>query len=147
LAFRVIAFGKLATRSPLGLVAEEYARRIQQYTVFELLELKPVKATTAQLALSKEAALLEPYLPATFMVLDAQGQQYTSLNLAKWLGQEAHHTFIIGSAWGLAPKIKARARSALALSSLTMPHELARVVLLEQLYRVLTIQAGHPYHH
>jgi len=81
------------------------------------------------------------------VLLDERGQALTSPQLAEWI--EAHQpcTFVIGGAYGVHPAVAARAQARLSLSRLTLPHQLVRIVLLEQVYRAMTILHGHGYHH
>jgi len=86
-------------------------------------------------------------LPAkreAWIVLDEKGRSMTTMQFAALLKSEA--TFLIGGADGLPDEVKAAARLVLRLSSLTLPHALAQVVLLEQIYRAATVLTGHPYH-
>ena len=86
-------------------------------------------------------------LPArkeAWIALDEKGQSMTTTQFAALLKAEA--TFLIGGADGLPDSVKQDARLLLRLSSLTLPHALAQVVLLEQIYRAATILTGHPYH-
>jgi len=82
--------------------------------------------------------------------LDERGAQVSTRELATWLGARmqdgADLAFVIGGPDGLAPAVLARSRYTLALSRLTLPHALARVLLTEQLYRAHSILRGHPYH-
>ena len=84
------------------------------------------------------------------VALDERGKEYTSVELARrveaWLGGGRDVALVLGGSDGLAPEVLARAGEKLALSRLTLAHRLARVVLLEQLYRALTIVRGEPYH-
>lgn len=84
------------------------------------------------------------------IALDEQGVDWTTAHMARQLGQwrdaSEHVSFLIGGPDGLSEELKARARLRLRLSSLTLPHSLARVVLVEQLYRVWSILGNHPYH-
>jgi len=84
------------------------------------------------------------------VALDPQGKEFTSEEFAAWLsrrGEEARPlTFLLGGHLGLDEAVLSAANERVALSRLTLTHELTRLVLLEQLYRALTIKAGHPYH-
>lgn len=87
---------------------------------------------------------------AVMVLLDAAGRQWTSAEFAKWLGEQRDGgvrelVFLCGGASGFPEEIRALAKTKLALSSLTTSHELARVMLAEQIYRGFTILAGHPY--
>jgi len=95
--------------------------------------------------------LLAAVQPADHViVLDERGRELTTQELAAWLAtrmqQGADITFLIGGPDGLAPEVLARSNFRLALSRLTLPHALARVLLSEQLYRAHCILANHPYH-
>lgn len=94
----------------------------------------------------KDAKRLRAALPrsARLVVLDERGRDYTTRQFAALL--DAETAFVIGGAEGLDPAIKDAAAVLLRLSALTLPHALAQVVLLEQLYRAATLLSGHPYH-
>ena len=82
------------------------------------------------------------------IALTEEGTQFTSLSLAKLLEETGSQklAFVIGGANGLSPKVKTLAKHTISLSPLTFPHEIARLILLEQLYRTQTIHQGSPYH-
>jgi len=89
---------------------------------------------------------------AFLVVLDEKGEQWTSVDLAFELGElfqkpVGEIVFLVGGAFGIADSIKEMAGRCLSLSKLTLPHQLARVLTLEQLYRALTILKNVPYHH
>ncbi len=95
--------------------------------------------------------LLAQTPPKTYVVaLDPQGQEFTTAEFAAWLTKREEQSrplaFLIGGHWGLSEAVLAAADEHLSLSRLTLTHELARLILLEQLYRALTIKMGHPYH-
>ena len=100
----------------------------------------------------KEGERLQARIPPRSWVvaLDPKGREFTTEEFAAWLGQREELarplTFLIGGHWGLSDQILAVADERLALSRLTLTHEMARLILLEQLYRALTIKMGHPYH-
>jgi 23S rRNA (pseudouridine1915-N3)-methyltransferase len=101
----------------------------------------------------REAALLLAAIPksAVIVTLDERGKSLTSRQFADLLGNWRDHgeqevAFLIGGADGLDPALVAKARLTLSLSAMTWPHLLARVMLLEQLYRAWSLQTGHPYH-
>jgi 23S rRNA (pseudouridine1915-N3)-methyltransferase len=124
----------------------EYARRMPPEIRVELAELKPGK-TRADEGKRMLAALPEG---ATLLALDERGKsvstQGLSVMLAGWMRDGSHPAFAIGGADGLADAVKERADKLLSLSALTLPHQLVRVVLAEQLYRAWSILARHPYH-
>lgn len=87
----------------------------------------------------------------TLVLLDERGKQFSSEALARWLGEQRvegrqHVIFALGPADGWSKPDRERAGVLLSLGPMTLPHELARVVVSEQLYRAFTILAGHPYH-
>jgi 23S rRNA (pseudouridine1915-N3)-methyltransferase len=101
---------------------------------------------------TKEGERLQAQIPprAWVVALDPRGQEFTTEAFAAWLGQREELArplaFLIGGHWGLSEAVLAAADQRLALSRLTLTHEMARLILLEQLYRALTIKMGHPYH-
>jgi len=132
LKLQVFYIGKPRSR-PLNQAGAEYVRRLGRYCRFEMTELKA------------EASLKDN--PKTLHVaLDPEGESLSSEQLARLLesaGQDV--AFYIGGAEGFSAKFKKSADRSLSLSKMTLPHELARVMLLEQLYRAFTILGGHPY--
>lgn len=147
----------VGTRMP-GWVDEafaEYAKRMPRKARVELVEVRPEPrrpgAAAAQL-LAAEARRLRAALPSrcTTVALDERGRAFTTAELAgrleRWLAGGADVAFLIGGPDGLDPALKGEAALAMRLSSFTLPHGLARVVLVEQLYRALSILDGLPYH-
>ena len=133
----------------------EYTRRMPPEIRVELLELKPGerpagKAAGKAMATEGERILAAVPQGSLLLALDERGKAVTtqglSVMLAGWMQDGANPVFVIGGADGLDDTVKARADKILALSALTLPHGLVRVVLAEQLYRAWTILARHPYH-
>jgi 23S rRNA (pseudouridine1915-N3)-methyltransferase len=133
----------------------EYTKRMPRESRIELVELKPEKrggGKSTQQILDAERERIVSALPqgARFVVMDERGESWTTQRLAQaitgWQQQGGDVAFIIGGADGLHDDIKRRAEKMLALSAMTLPHGLARVLLSEQLYRAATIIQGHPYH-
>lgn len=124
----------------------EYTRRMPPEIRVELTELKPDK-TRADEGKRMLGALAEG---AMLLALDERGKavstQGLAVMLAGWMRDGSHPVFAIGGADGLGDDVKARADKLLSLSALTLPHQLVRVLLAEQLYRAWTILARHPYH-
>ena len=138
---RFLMLGK-TRRAEVRTLLDDYLRRLRPYAEVELSEVAPSPA-----ALRKVKA--DP--AALWVLLDAGGKQYTSPQLAKWLaGLRDRGTrevvFLCGDDAGFPAEWRAKAHTQLSLSAMTLPHELARVVLAEQLYRAFTILARHPYH-
>ena len=133
----------------------EYAKRFPTEWPFELAELKPEKRAanrSAEIVLAAEAARIRPQVPkqAVLIALDERGEQLTTRGLSEqlsgWSREAPCATFVIGSADGLDAALKAQAQLRLGLSRLTLPHGLARIFLVEQLYRAVSLLSGHPYH-
>lgn len=135
--------------------AVEYAARLKRYGPFELVELPPSKKGGKDALRAREEegeALLAKLSPRDqIVVLDERGKEFTTDQFCKELIVEPGNrgrdvAFLIGGAEGHSDAVRAKASPLLALSKLTLPHRLARVVLLEQLYRAYTIVRGEPYH-
>jgi len=148
---RVIAVGK--DRSGLYAPAvSEYTRRIERYVRFELVELSDSgKRGGGRTRQEKgESALARIGASDHVVALDELGVERDSMEFARcierWLGAGRDVAFLIGGAEGLSPPVLARANERLALSRMTLAHRLARLVLVEQLYRAMTIVRGEPYH-
>ena len=134
---------------------EEYTKRMPPEMRIVLRELKaePRSASkSAEGVMATECERIEAALPkgALLVVLDERGRDLTTMALAEhmkaWRGEGRDVAFVIGGADGLAPELKTRAGLMLRLSSLTLPHGMARVILAEALYRAVTVLSGHPYH-
>jgi len=129
----------------------EYAGRLKHVAPVELVELKESARSGAQAKADEGERLLEAAGErAVLVALDERGKTLTSVELAQWLGRHLGTSplvsFVIGGDEGLADEVRAKAQLTLSLSKLTLPHRLARLVLLEQLYRAFTIVRGEPYH-
>lgn len=154
----LICMGKCKEKFYIA-AAEEYAKRMKGYCAFQLLELPeyrlPENPSPAEIAqgLAREAEVIKKAIPkgAWFCVLTPEGKLQSSEELAGTLqsvknaGKSAA-CFLIGSSFGMDPEIKQMADFRLSMSKMTFPHHLARVMVLEQLYRAESIQAGSKYH-
>ena len=150
---RVVALGQ---RMPGWVTAGfgEYAKRLPREWSFELVEIKPEprdRGRTREQILEAEGTRVTAACSGCRVVaLDERGTALTTRELAAQLARRLRGgddiAFVIGSADGLAPGIKARADAVVALSALTLPHGLVRVLLAEQLYRAHSLLTGHPYH-
>lgn len=149
---RVLAIGR--DRSGLFAPAvDEYLGRLARTLKVELVELPEARkyAGTPQAREEEGATLLGALRKGEKVVaLDERGEQPTSLELARrvarWQERGQDVALLLGGADGLAPAVLEQAAERLSLSRLTLPHRLARLVLLEQLYRAATILRGEPYH-
>lgn len=135
---------------------EFYRRRLRRYNPFEYLELPETKGKISSIALQKQAEsehLLKAIDSTSYVVaLDEYGQNMTSPQFAGWMQQQMNQStrrlvFCIGGAYGHGEALLARANLKLSLSSMTFPHDLARLIFVEQLYRAFTILRKEPYHH
>lgn len=133
----------------------EYIKRMSYDLTVNLIEIKPEKRINGkpvEQLLQAESQRIRASLPlhCQIKVMDEGGQQWTTRRLAnemqEWMGQGDTVAFVIGGADGLHDDIKHSASESIALSKLTLPHGLARVLLAEQLYRALSIIKNHPYH-
>jgi 23S rRNA (pseudouridine1915-N3)-methyltransferase len=151
---RVIAVG---TRMPEWVDAgcEEYLHRLRSSMPVKLQEIPVASrrgASTPAHAIASETRALLATLSEdeTVVALDERGKQWSTLEFAKWLGEQQHQgsdlAFVIGGPDGHGQGLLKRAQHSWSLSRLTLPHGLVRVVLAEQLYRAATVLAGHPYH-
>jgi 23S rRNA (pseudouridine1915-N3)-methyltransferase len=138
---RLVMLGKTRRQETRALV-DDYVARIRHYAEIEVHELREA-APTAMRKLKIEPS-------AAVVLLDAAGKQFTSQQFARWLGDLRDRgarelVFLCGDAEGFPGELRASAKQKISLSTLTMPHEFARVVLAEQIYRAFAILAGHPY--
>lgn len=131
--------------APAEALAAEYLERAARYVPCTAEAFSSEAALFT--ALERQAGRTSPHL----ILLDARGKALTSEEIATHLGRLRDSgtqtvVFAIGPADGWSPEARARASLVLSLGAITLPHELARAVLAEQIYRALTILAGHPYH-
>ena len=153
MSVRVVALGH---RMPAWVSAgyDEYARRLPREWALRLIELKPGPRdrgrTVSQILAAEGVRLAAACAGAAIVVLDERGSLWTTRqladNLQQWRDARADVAFVIGSADGLDAGFKRSAVARVALSAMTLPHGLVRVVLAEQLYRAASLLAGHPYH-
>ncbi len=145
---RVLSIGK--DRSGLFQpIVDEYGGRLKHYARLELLELPESKTPDARQR--EGAVLLGKLKPGEWVcALDERGQHLDSVAFAgalqKCLNLSRDAAFLIGGDEGLSDEVRARADLVLSLSKMTLPHRLARAVLMEQVYRAFTILRGEPYH-
>ena len=134
---------------------DEYARRMPHEAAIELVEIKPEKrggGKKVEQLLVAEAARILAVLPSKcrIVAMDERGRQWTTAKLADsitgWMRNGGDTAFLLGGADGLDTEIKNSADEILALSAMTLPHGLARVLLAEQLYRAVSLINRHPYH-
>ena len=152
LKIRVVSVGKGS-----GLLApavEDYAQRLSHCARLELLELNAAsgkKLSAAEARRAERQSIVQKVKPRDWLIaLDERGQLLSSVELSRLIEQAQNQSrdllFAVGGDEGLAPEVIGAARLVLSLSRLTLPHRLARLVLLEQLYRAFTLLRGEPYH-
>ena len=155
LKFRIIVVDR--TRSHFLKEGEAfYQKRLKNYAQLEWVEVRPARITkgrSAEEVLAAEGETIARRLMAGdyLVTLDRKGHQYDSLELAGWFRKLSVDiggwiNFVIGGPLGLSKEMLARAQKVLSLSRLTLTHEMCRLVLLEQIYRALTILRGEKYH-
>jgi 23S rRNA (pseudouridine1915-N3)-methyltransferase len=154
----LICMGKLKEKFYTA-AAAEYEKRLKGYCQFKILELPEVRLpedpSPAEISagLEKEAELIFSKIPkgAWFCTLTPEGKVISSEALAKKmkdvkLSGKSSACFLIGSSFGMSPRVKEKADFRLSMGPMTFPHHLARIMVLEQLYRAEAIQAGSKYH-
>jgi 23S rRNA (pseudouridine1915-N3)-methyltransferase len=151
LDLNLVAVGKL--RPYYREAFEDYARRLQRYVSFRVHEVREAsRAPTVAVQKAEEAKRIGVKIDdgASVIALTRDGSAWTSADLAKqlerWLMAARPVTLLIGGSQGLDSPLLSRASARWSLGPLTLPHELARVVVVEQLYRAFTILKGEPYH-
>jgi 23S rRNA (pseudouridine1915-N3)-methyltransferase len=150
---RIVALGH---RMPGWVAAgfDDYARRLPREFALDLVELKPEpreRGRTSAQILAAEALRIAPACGGYQCVaLDEHGEAWSTREFAsrlgRWRDARRDIAFVIGSADGLASDVKSQATAVMAVSAMTLPHGLVRVLLAEQIYRAVSILAGHPYH-
>jgi 23S rRNA (pseudouridine1915-N3)-methyltransferase len=154
----IAAIGRLK-HGPERDLAERYRKRAAAagrgvgMTSFDIVEIRESRADTAERRMLEESIAIANVIPerAVRVILDERGESMSSFSFAGHLqGWRAEDrpavVFIIGGADGLAPSLRDTAASSIAFGAATWPHQLVRIMLLEQIYRAVTILSGHPYH-
>jgi 23S rRNA (pseudouridine1915-N3)-methyltransferase len=147
----ILGVGRL--RASYREACDDYLRRLARYAKVSEVEVREAaRSPTIEARRKEEAGLLLARAPAgaTLVALAREGSAWTSQELARrvegWRVAARPLAFVLGGSHGLAPAILASAAARWSLGPLTLPHELARVVVTEQLYRAFTIIRGEPYH-
>jgi 23S rRNA (pseudouridine1915-N3)-methyltransferase len=149
---RVIVDGKMKDRH-LRALESEYSERISHFIEFSVQELdmkgRPDSGSETKPS-SSERRLLDKLKGSIKVFLDERGRQWTSKEFANWLGEHALRgtrelVFLVGGPEGFSPALRKQADLLLALSPMTLTHDWARTLLLEQIYRGFTILRGYPY--
>ena len=138
-------------------VADQYATRIKKYSYFEIItlpDLKNTKNMSVQEIKLKEGRKITQLLSVDdyVVLLDEKGKEIRTVGFSVWMEKvfmlaKKRIVFVIGGSWGFSDEVYGRADFKMSLSKMTFPHQLVRLLFLEQLYRVFTIIKGEPYHH
>ena len=155
---KVICIGKLKEKYWVDAVAE-YSKRLTPYCSLEIVELKESRlkqnagpAEEEEVKVNEGKEILEKISPSDYVItLEINGKKLTSEKLAEKISDLAMSAkpdidFIIGGSLGLSAEVSSRADYKLSFSDMTFPHQMMRVILLEQIYRSFKIQRGEPYH-
>ncbi len=148
---RIICVGKLKEHF-LKEAMEEYLKRLQKYTKLEVIEVPDEGMDDFVVVLRKEREKIEKYLSSNdfLITLEISGKQFSSLDFAEKLEElqmrYGNITFLIGGSYGLDLELRKRSNLALSFSEMTFPHQLFRILLLEQIYRAFKIQNHESYH-
>ena len=154
----ILAVGRMKEK-PYRMMADEYMKRLSRYGRFEEVELpdlpEPANSSPAierQIREKEGEAILARIRPGSHVIaLTIPGKQWDSPGLSRHLDElmtrgASDITFVIGGSLGLSEQVIARAEEEMSMSKMTFPHQLARVMLMEQLYRAMKIRAGERYH-
>jgi 23S rRNA (pseudouridine1915-N3)-methyltransferase len=152
----ILQTGKTTDRH-ISEVAEMYTGRIKKYSVFEIITLPDLKNTknlpVKEQTLKEGRKILQALRPEDYVILlDERGKELRTAEFSAWIGKllmlpKKRMIFVIGGPWGFSDEVYNRADFKMSLSKMTFPHQLVRLLFLEQLYRAFTIIKGEPYHH
>jgi len=156
MTINLIVIGKLK-EDYLRSACAEYIKRLGRYCTFELHELDECRLSDnpsdkeIASALKKEAEQIKKYAKGMIIPMCIEGKQLSSIELSETISEAGVNgfstvTFIIGSSFGIDSEIKSMGQLRLSMSKMTFPHQLARVMLLEQIYRAFQIAGGGKYH-
>ncbi len=126
---------------------KKYIKDIKTMAQAEVKEIREVRGRPRETALREEGRRILEAAPKGFVLLDAGGRMMDSVEFARFLDGQSEWSFVVGGPYGVSEEIKETARQTMSFSKMTFPHELMRVMLLEQAYRALTIMRGKGYHH
>jgi 23S rRNA (pseudouridine1915-N3)-methyltransferase len=143
--FRLFWPGK-AKESYIREGIKRYIEDIKKMAELEVVEIKEEKGKPANAALKEEGGRILK-AAGDFVLLDEKGRTMGSVEFSRWLQRKSEWSFVLGGAYGVSDEVRQKAAARLSLSPMTFPHELVRVIFLEQLYRALTIMKGKRYHH
>jgi 23S rRNA (pseudouridine1915-N3)-methyltransferase len=138
-------------------VADNYTSRIKKYSIFEIITLPDIKNArnmpVQEQKIKEGKKLIQSLSTDDYVILlDEKGKELRTIEFSLWFEKlfmfpKKRIVFVIGGAWGFSEEVYSRAEFRMSLSKMTFPHQLVRLLFLEQLYRVFTIIKGEPYHH
>ena len=136
---------------------DDFCSRLSHYFPFELETIPDIKnarnLSVEQLKTKEGESIIQSFQAGDFIVLlDERGKEFTSVKFAEYIAKQTHTgakrlAFVIGGAYGFSPAVYEAAHEKIALSKMTFPHQLIRLIFAEQLYRAMTILYHEPYHH
>lgn len=151
----LILVGKTTDKN-IAILTEKMAERVTHYLPFEisiLPELKNTQKLSVEEQKRKEGEMILKKISTQdhVILLDERGQEFRSVDFAKWITKKSLHskplTFIVGGPYGFSSDVYDRANEMMSLSKMTFSHQMVRLFFVEQLYRACTINKGEPYHH
>lgn len=151
----LLMIGKTTDPRLISLI-EDYRKRLLHYAPFELVVLPDLKNTKSlseeQIKTAEGEAILRFVTPSMDVVLlDEHGREFRSIEYAEWLqkkmGSGKDLTLVIGGPYGFSEAVYQRANGKVSLSRMTFSHQMIRIMVIEQIYRAMTILRGEPYHH
>ena len=152
----LVQTGKTTDKNVAG-IADLYLSRIKKYSAFEIITLPDIKnsgtlSVQEQKIGEGEKIIRVLSIDDYVVLLDERGKEYRTLEFSVWMGKifmisRKRLVFVIGGPWGFSDDVYGRADFRISLSKMTFPHQLVRLLFLEQLYRAFTIIRGEPYHH
>ena len=148
---KIICVGKIKEQYYIDAILE-YKKRLSKYTNIEIIEVEDEKTTDKEVAIRKEKERIERYInPKDYVIsLAIEGKELDSLEFASKIDNifisYSNITFIIGGSLGISKEIKERSNMLLSFSKMTFPHQLFRIILLEQIYRAYKINNNEEYH-
>lgn len=148
---KVICVGKIKEKYLQGAI-NDYLKRLSKYTKMEIIEIEDQNDKSSEIILLKEKELIDKYISDKdyLVCLDIDGNELSSTELAskidKWLIDKPNITFIIGGSYGIHKDLKEKCHFKLSFSRLTFPHQLFRLILIEQIYRSFKIIKNETYH-
>lgn len=148
--YNIVCVGNLKDKFFID-AQNEFVKRLSAFSTVNIIEVaEKTKEDNIDITLEKEAQLLEKHLAGYVVLLDIGGKEMSSEHFAVYLKtlelEESVITFVIGGSYGVHQRIKDVANARLSFSKMTFPHRLARIMLLEQLYRANMISANRSYH-